>query len=367
MNGNIKAKFLKTFFITIGISLIGVFISFFIYKMLNKSPAYDASKQRDSTIVSDKEIQAEEDSKSKGFLKAPVRTNVLITGVDRDNVRTDVIMVASYISTTGQINLLSIPRDTYINFTGKKLEELRKINKGAPSVMKATEIYSYTGKKAGIDFLEKTLEELLEINIDYNVVVNLDAFIKMVDAIGGVYFTVPEGGLKYSDPTQNLYINLKGGYQLLNGKDAEGLVRFRKGKGKGYARGDLKRVEVQQEFIKEVIKQTLKKENIMSNLGELAVTFIKYVKTNFSLADFPKYITSVKNINSENIKTATAPGVPQMINGISFYLIDKAQLKPIVDEFFYGSTDLTEQTTQENAELISETTSKANIEKNTNK
>lgn len=105
----------------------------------------------------------------------------------------------------------------------------------------------------------------------------------------------------------------------------------------------------------------------MSNLGELAVTFIKYVKTNFSLADFPKYITSVKNINSENIKTATAPGVPQMINGLSFYLIDKAQLKPIVDEFFYGSTDLTEQTTQENAELISETTSKANIEKNTNK
>lgn len=346
-----KKKFLKTFFITLFSSLACVFSIYFIYMSLYAKPLYDPSKQRDSTIVSEKEIKAEEDAKSNGFLKPPVRTNVLITGVDKDEVRTDVIIVASYISTTGEINLLSIPRDTYIDFSGESLKELRKINSGAPSIMRANSIYSYTGKKVGLDFLEKTLENTLGINIDYNILIDLDAFVKIVDAIGGVYFTVPKGGLRYSDPTQNLKIDLKEGYQLLNGKDAEGLVRFRK----GYARQDLQRVEVQQEFIKEVIKQCLNKETLISNLGEIAVTLIKYVKTNFTLSDLPKYITSISNIDTNNINSKTAPGVAQTIDGVSYYLLNMGELKNVVDEFFYGNTNPEQKTTElESTESSSE-------------
>lgn len=340
-----KKKFLKIFLITLIIPLLIVFFCFFMYKFLYSHPIYDPEMQRDGTLVSEKEAKAEDDSKSKGFLTAPVRTNVLILGVDKAESLTDVIMVASFISTTGEINLMSIPRDTYTAFSGDSLKKLREINSGAPSVMKLTELYSYTGKKAGVEFLQETVEEIAGINIDYYVRVDLDAFKKIVDAVGGIYFTVPEGGLKYSDPTQNLKIDLKEGYQLLDGKAAEGLVRFRK----GYSTQDLKRVEVQQEFVKEFIKQVLDKETLMSNLGEIVLNLIKYVETDFGVSDFPKYITSIEKIDVNNLNSATAPGSPQYINGISYYLLDSNALKEIVDDYFYGNTD-PEKETQENLE-----------------
>lgn len=329
-----KNKFLKTFLITVIPSLIIVFSVYFIYNSFFTGPAYDPQKQRDSTLVSEKESKAEDDFKSSGFLTAPVRTNVLIVGVDKEESLTDVVMVASFISTTGEINLMSIPRDTYTTFSGNSLKKLREINSGAPNVMKLNSVYSYTGRKSGVEFLKETVEEMIGININYYIKINLDAFKEIVDAVGGIYFTVPKGGLKYSDPTQNLKIDLKEGYQLLDGKAAEGLVRFRK----GYPTQDLKRVEVQQEFVKEFIKQVLDKKTLISNLGEIVLSLIKYVETDFRISDLPKYSTSIEKININNLNSTTAPGNSQYIGGASYYLINSTALKELVDDYFYGST-----------------------------
>lgn len=352
-NSKYTKKFIKIFSITLFICLLIVTLGFFIYNNIFAKPLYDPSKQKDSTLLTEKEIQADNDSKSSGFLTAPVRTNFLIVGVDKEESLTDVMMVGSFISTTGEINLLSLPRDTYMPFAGDELNELRSLNKGAPSVMKLNSVFSYTQKNANVDFLKKTVENLLGINIEYYVKVDLDAFKSIVDAVGGIYFTVPEGGLKYSDPTQDLYINLKEGYQLLDGEAAEGLVRFRK----GYIRQDLQRVEVQQEFVKEFIKQVLTKETIMKNFGEIALNLIKYVETDFGVSDFPKYLTSIQNIDTNNINSATAPGAPQYIGEVSYYLLNTTELKSIVDDFFYGNTSLenTSTDTSLNDENNSET------------
>ncbi len=327
-------KFLKVFWLTLSISLIIVFSLFFLYKFIYAKSLYDPSKQLSSELVTSEKLKAEEDSKSTGFFTTPVRTNVLVVGFDKQAGLTDVIMVASYISTTGEINVISIPRDTYMSFSGDRLKELRSINSNAPSIMKINAVYNYT-KKSGMEFLQKTIEDLLDININYYVKIDLEGFVNIVDAVGGIYFTVPEGGLKYSDPTQGLYINLEEGYQLLNGEQAEGLVRYRS----GYARADLQRIEVQQEFIKEFAKQVLNKETLMSNLGEIALNLIKYVDTDFSLEDLPKYILSVSNIDVNNINTKTAPGYAQMIGEVSYYMINSVELKEVVDDFFYGNTD----------------------------
>ena len=329
-----KKKFLSTFFSVFGVFLIGLLFIFFGYKFLKAEPAYDPAKQRDSTLITEKELKQQTEQTSNGIFTPPIRTNILITGVDEAESLTDVLMVASYISTTGEINLLSIPRDTYVSYTGEDLTALRSINRGAPSHMKANSIYAYT-KKSGIDYVKTTIEDMLGIKIDYYVKVDLDAFVSIVDAVGGIYFDVPKGGLRYSDPTQDLYINLKEGRQLLNGKDAEGLVRFRK----GYARQDLQRVEVQQQFIKEFITQVLDIDTLMGNLGEITLNLIKYVETDFSVSDLPKYLNSIPNINTNKMKTATLPGTPQMIDGLSYYVLDSNAKKEIVDKFFYGNTD----------------------------
>ncbi|WP_317368382.1 LCP family protein [uncultured Tyzzerella sp.] len=344
-----RKRFFSTFFSVFSVLLICLLFVFFGYKFLKAEPAYDPSKQRDSSLITEKEIKQQTEQKSNGIFTPPVRTNVLVAGVDEAENLTDVLMVASFISTTGQINLISIPRDTYISYSGKDLENMRSINRHIPSHMKANSIYAYT-KSSGMEGVKTTIESMLGIKIDYYVKVNLNAFRSIVDAVGGIYFDVPKGGLKYSDPTQDLYINLKEGSQLLDGKAAEGLVRFRK----GYARQDLQRVEVQQQFIQQFITQVLNKETLMKNLGEISLNVIKYVETDFSISDFPKYLNSIPNIKPEKMKTSTLPGTTQMIDNLSYYLLDNNGVKSIVDEFFYGNTDpdkeITTQTISEKTE-----------------
>lgn len=336
MDKKTKTSYKKRFFTVLSIILF-IFLIFYISIVVgyclspNFSYTYSEALQADSELVEKTEEQLELESNS--FLTSPVRTNVLLVGVDKSEGLTDTIMVASFISTTGEINLISIPRDTYITFSGSSLSRLRSVNSSAPSVMKINAINSY-GRSEGIQLLEEKIEEILGIRIDYYVKVNLDAFKNIVDTVGGIYFEVPAGGLKYSDPTQNLYINLKEGYQLLNGDAAEGLVRFRK----GYAAQDLQRVKVQQDFIKAFISQVLNTETLIKNIGGLILNFIKYVETDFGLLDIPKYLKSINKIDTDNINSATLPGVPQTIDGVSYYIMNQSETKELVNQFFYGST-----------------------------
>lgn len=109
--------------------------------------------------------------------------------------------------------------------------------------------------------------------------------------LGGVYFDVPVD-MKYDDPSQNLHINLKKGYQLLDGDKVEQLLRFRKPNGDRYTKelkefydgSDIKRTEMQMKFIKEFIKQKLKVQNIPKLNPVLNYAF-QNVITNMTLSD----------------------------------------------------------------------------------
>ena len=125
----------------------------------------------------------------------------------------DTIIVASYNPKTQKASMLSIPRDTYITNGNYKYSAQNKINS----------LYS-----AG-EAPEKTLEAVNTItglNIQYYLLIDTEALIKLVDLIGGVNFEVPID-MKYDDYSQDLHINLKKGYQKLTGEQAEQVVRFR--------------------------------------------------------------------------------------------------------------------------------------------
>ena len=96
------------------------------------------------------------------------------------------------------------------------------------------------------------------IDIDYYVKFTTDGFISAVDAIGGVDFYVPMD--MYWDMRDNggPLINLKEGMQHLDGEQSEQLVRFRK----GYGSQDLKRIEVQQDFMRTLAKKLMNMDNI---------------------------------------------------------------------------------------------------------
>lgn len=119
----------------------------------------------------------------------------LVVGLDKVGYNTDTMMVGRLDTETHEINVVSIPRDTMVNVSWS----VKKVN-----TLYAADINSGGN---GIDGLMDGLKDILGFEIDCYAVVDLDAFVQLVDAIGGVDYDVPVD-MNYYDPTQDLYISI---------------------------------------------------------------------------------------------------------------------------------------------------------------
>lgn len=265
-------------------------------------------------------------------LKTVGRINVLIlgeSGYEDDYKLTDSIMVASYNPQTQQASMLSIPRDTYV---GKRDKNSATANYLASYKMNA--IY-----RNGTNIPEtiERVEELIGIDIDNYVLIDTDAIIQIVDAIGGVTFNVPID-MNYDDNNQNLHIHLKAGEQLIDGNKAEQLLRFRHNQDwtsypEEYGDNDLGRMRTQREFIQATLKQLIRFENVTKVLNLLDIVF-NNVKTDLTIETIKYYIPYAFKFNMENIKSGMVPGTNEQCNGIWIYIANKKQTKEISDELF---------------------------------
>lgn len=227
---------------------------------------------------------------------------------------TDTIMVFKYNPKTQKAYLISIPRDTYTGYNKITATASDKINS------------IYRGQ-----FPEKTLEAVNRVtglNLKYYVVVDTEALKALVDAIGGVYFDVPID-MKYTDKKQDLYIDLKAGYQLLDGDKAEQVVRFRHNQdgttySAEYGDNDVGRMKTQRNFLKAVMKQTLTPSNIV-NIGKFIDIAQTYVKTNIPVDVLKQYIAPAVNFNTDNLETGSIPGVNEKCNGVWVFIANKLQ------------------------------------------
>jgi LCP family protein required for cell wall assembly len=218
------------------------------------------------------------------------RANILIMGLDNGKIHTDTLMLVSLDSVNKKVSILSIPRDTRIIHEG----QYDKIN----------HLYGYTGKEKNTI---KAVTQITGIPVHYYAVIDFAGFRNIIDILGGVDFEVPDvnnsGGMFYKDPAQDLTINLKAGMQRLNGKEAEGLVRYRM----GYPDADLGRIKVQQQFVKELLKQKLQLKYITKAM-DIYSEIVKNARTNYSLADVASHALIAKSIDTDNIETFSLPG-----------------------------------------------------------
>ena len=270
----------------------------------------------------DLEIAIDDTSEKEVELKQePENKNILIVGSDKSGELADVIMLAKINVEEKDVKIISIPRDTRIKVNG----EFMKINS-------TLGIGNINGTKQAVEYVLKT-------KIDDYILFSTDTFRDTIDALGGVDFYVPQD-MKYSDPVQNLKIDLKKGYQHLDGDKAEQLVRFRK-----YTMGDLDRIKVQQDFFKELINQKLN-HTLLNNADELMKTILTNINSNLTVKDLFPYIDLLKSINNINVEFYTIPGVPDYVGDISYFLIDEEE----VAEFMitYGKTTETTSETTEN-------------------
>ena len=215
----------------------------------------------------------------------------LLVGTDMDDGNTDTIMVVSYDTKEQDISIMSIPRDTMIN----EKWDIKKINS----------IYSRTGNS--IDSLANRVQKLIGFKPDFYVKVELEMFVELVDLVDGVEFDVPQD-MNYDDDWQDLHIHLKKGVQTLNGKDAMGLVRFRR-----YSEGDIKRVEVQQNFIKALIKECLSIQHWgkIKAYIDLAMESISTDLDSGSVVWFAANVLGLNGVpalNMSDVQTCTLPG-----------------------------------------------------------
>lgn len=244
--------------------------------------------------------------------------NVLILGMNQN--LSDFIMLARYNPSTGNVSLLSIPRDTKYNGLNEPHNTYYKINA----------VY----QRKHIDKIKDKIQTMLDVEIDNYLVFDKKALCKVVDAIGGVTVDVPMN-MNYDDPEQGLHIHLSKGVQRLNGEQAEGFVRFRKnndGLG-GYPGGDIQRIQTQQAFIKAFISECLKPKNVIKLPG-IAKDVMSDVKTDVTIDKILYYLEDIATFNMDKVTITTLPGYDQMLNGVSFYIMKKSETKELIDVMF---------------------------------
>ena len=214
------------------------------------------------------------------------KVNILCLGLDNVSKpeRCDTIILTSLDLKNNYINLLSIPRDTLIEIPDYGEDKIA---------------HSY--EHNGVITVKKVVENLLDVPVDYYVIVKIDGLKKIIDTIGGVEIDV-EKRMKYTDKKQNLYINLYPGKQVLNGDKALQYVRFRADE-----LGDIGRVERQQKFIHATVENLLRIRNL-PHLPKIIITGLNSVDTNLSKVQVLSLFYILKKFNKKDIHSFTLLG-----------------------------------------------------------
>lgn len=256
---------------------------------------------------------------------------LLLAGRDDGNGNTDTMMLLRVDTDKRAIDAVSIPRDTMVNASW----QIRKLN--------AAYTMGVLGGGSGAESLCRHVARLSGIEADNYAIVDLGAFVEVVDALGGVDFDVPVA-MDYEDLGQDLRIHLQPGPQHLNGYQAMGLCRFRS----GYADADFGRIDMQHRFLKACAAQFLTLGNI-PNVGRVVEILSHSLETDLSGGNIAWFLRQFLKCRSEDIRFHTAPSRPTDANGISYTVLE---LDPWLEMINTSLNPYQEPVTAEDLDLV---------------
>ena len=243
--------------------------------------------------------------------------NILLCGVDESHENADTIVLASFDTKAKTLRLLSIPRDTMSN----EERPIQKIN--------ASYSVDYEGN---IEQTIREVEKVTALPIDRYAITTFEGFEEAIDAIGGVEMYVPMD-LEYSDPYQDLEINLKEGDQVLDGKHALQFVRFRS----GYATGDIGRIGAQQLFFS-ALADTFLDKSIVTKVPSLAKVVSENMETDFTISEMIWFFKQAQGMSKDSIEMFILPGTPDYYDGLSYYIPSESGIIELINsKFMKGS------------------------------
>lgn len=230
--------------------------------------------------------------------KEPI--SILFLGIDQredDRGRSDTMILLTINPTEKSTKIISIPRDTYTELSG--LGRSDKINHA----------YAF----GGIDLALATTEELFDIPIDYCVLLNMEGFKAIVDALGGV---AVDNSFAFDD--------FEAGNLTLNGDHALDYVRMRKQD----PDGDFGRQDRQKQVINSILKKGAS-ANILINYPKILNALGDNVKTTISFNDMINLQKNYTDALGTPEQLSFEKGNGKVQNGIWYYMADSAELEQI--------------------------------------
>ena len=253
--------------------------------------------------------------------------NILVVGTDSRNgasgelgagdaddvpgLRNDSTMVIHVSADRSRVQIVSIPRDTLVDIPACKHRDGTTSEPTSDDMFNNAMVYGSNGGDdqediaPGIACVKSTVEKLSGMSIDAFMVVDFAGFINMIDALGGVWFNIPE---HIEDESAQLYIDA--GCWKLSGTHALAYMRSRKGQGDG---SDISRIGRQQQLISAMLRE-LQEKNYVTDPGAL-INFLQAaisavnVSDNLGNAssDASLLINVLQKVDRTNIQFVTMP------------------------------------------------------------
>ncbi|MDE9830242.1 LCP family protein [Staphylococcus delphini] len=284
----------------------------FAFTLFNSSKnafddSFSQSDERQSKLR-DSKVNAAEQPISILFLGIDDSSTRRKNGQNPENARTDAMILSTMNPDKHQIRLLSIPRDTlsYIPEVGY--------------YDKITHAHAYGGPEASM----RTVEANLNVPVDYYVRINMEAFAKTVDELGGIEYDVPYD-LNEPNTMDKGRIKLKKGKQQLNGDEVLAVTRTRK------QDSDLKRGQRQMEVLKILFKKAQETKSL-HKLDDIIEIVGKNSKHNLNYAEIKALATNYL-ANDVDIQSQQLKGENELLNGIYY-------INPDVDNLIETSNTL---------------------------
>ncbi|SER60405.1 LCP family protein [Salisediminibacterium halotolerans] len=229
----------------------------------------------------------------------------LLLGTDEDDAdsgRTDTMMVVTVNPQDESMKLVSIPRDTMVSIPGRGDD---KINHA----------FAFGGAQLAME----TVENYLDIPVDYYITINMDGFEEMVDAVGGVEvdnsFAFSQSGYQFQEGPQELDGSQALAYSRMRGDDPQ---------------GDLGRNERQREIVFGLIDEGASFSSI-TRAGQILDSLGNNMKTNLDFDTLTK-VGEKYNSARHNQETLEINGEGTTIDGVYYLQVPEELRQEISNE-----------------------------------
>ncbi len=266
--------------------------------------------------------------------------NILLLGIDYDEAddgrdyaagkgMTDVIMHVQIDRDTGMINILQIPRDSYI---GDYIDEAAGC---MSSTGKINEVYANGPDQENlINNIAAKVYDMFKLPVDNYVTIDMGAFKTMLNVMGGITMYVPWDIVHTDKATGTETVLVPQGTHHISGDTAEVILRNR-----NYAQADYKRLETQQYFYSALVR-TFLEEYKLPDYYKACKNVAYYINTDLALTEIYGLYATMTKVDPSNIYIVRLPGggydytpagsgVPQ-----SGYALDRDAVAALLNEHF---------------------------------